>query len=204
MRFDYFLVKLNFIPYRRRKSICLMHNYHFYCETVQNVRYEKFVSWSSINNTKQPVRIWMVFSRIRTCHCLQLRHIRSLHSIRNDCESSDFICQGSAVPSSLKIRLTKILPFAILPFRIFFVFGDSIPRWFRHSLFPFAEIRILQHLSRATPACVILLCSFYFFFEHFSISRVKPAPHDSREVREKAARCEKHARHETCVGIVSC
>ncbi len=30
---DYFLVQLNFISYGRKKNICLMHNYCFYCET---------------------------------------------------------------------------------------------------------------------------------------------------------------------------
>ncbi len=33
-RFNYFPVHLNFIPYRMRKSLCLVHNYHFYRETV--------------------------------------------------------------------------------------------------------------------------------------------------------------------------
>ncbi len=50
--FDYFLIQLNFIPYRTRKSLCLVHNYRFYREMVRDVKHKKFVSWSSINNTK--------------------------------------------------------------------------------------------------------------------------------------------------------
>ncbi len=40
------------MPYCTRKSLCLMHNYHFYREMVRDMRHEKSVSWSSINNTK--------------------------------------------------------------------------------------------------------------------------------------------------------
>ncbi len=31
--FDYFLIQLNFIPYRTKKLLCLAHNYLVYCET---------------------------------------------------------------------------------------------------------------------------------------------------------------------------
>ncbi len=47
----YFLVQLNFIPYRAQKFLCLVHNYRFYRKMVWDERHEKFVSWSSINNT---------------------------------------------------------------------------------------------------------------------------------------------------------
>ncbi len=36
--FDYFLVQLNFIPYRTIKFHCLSHNYCFYCEMVRDTR----------------------------------------------------------------------------------------------------------------------------------------------------------------------
>ncbi len=42
-RFDYFLVQLNFIPYRTKKSLCLVHDYRFYHKTVPNARHKKFV-----------------------------------------------------------------------------------------------------------------------------------------------------------------
>ncbi len=44
LRFDYFLEQLNFIPYRTKKSFCLVHNYCFYCETVRDAKHGKSVS----------------------------------------------------------------------------------------------------------------------------------------------------------------
>ncbi len=41
-----------FIPYRTRKSLCLGHNYCFYCEMVRNTRHRKSVSWIRIKNMK--------------------------------------------------------------------------------------------------------------------------------------------------------
>ncbi len=43
-RFKYFLVHLNFIPYRMRKFLCLVHNYRFYHETIRDVRHKQSVS----------------------------------------------------------------------------------------------------------------------------------------------------------------
>ncbi len=37
-QFEYFLTQLNFIPYRKRKSLCLMYNYRFYYEMVRDAR----------------------------------------------------------------------------------------------------------------------------------------------------------------------
>ncbi len=35
---EYFLVQLNFIPYHMKKSLCLVHNYRFYCKKVWDAR----------------------------------------------------------------------------------------------------------------------------------------------------------------------
>ncbi len=51
-QFNYYLLQLNFIPYRMRKSLCLVHNYRFYHKPGWDVKHEKSVSWSRINNTK--------------------------------------------------------------------------------------------------------------------------------------------------------
>ncbi len=47
----YFLVQLNFLSYSRRKSLCLVHNYRFYHETVRDARHK-------ICLVKQQKKIW--------------------------------------------------------------------------------------------------------------------------------------------------
>ncbi len=37
LRFNYFLVQLNFILYCKKKSLRFMHNYRFYCEMVREI-----------------------------------------------------------------------------------------------------------------------------------------------------------------------
>ncbi len=73
-----------------RKSLYLVHNYHFYCKMVRDVRHEKSVSWSSIKNTKYPVytcRILHIFRISRMSRKLSVanftlheKYLRTFHS----------------------------------------------------------------------------------------------------------------------------
>ncbi len=53
-RYYYFLIQLNYILHRTRKSFCLKHNYRFYHKMVRDTRHEKSV-WSWLRTTHETV-----------------------------------------------------------------------------------------------------------------------------------------------------